>query len=81
MNAQTDTEARPVPVAVQIDGPYADINRDGDEVPVWPVCAIDADGEPVGTVYQCHDHAAARALAFRMARDRRLECVDDSTPE
>ena len=77
----TETEARPVAVAVQVDGPFSNQNRDGDEVPEWTVCVIDADGDPIGTVYRCAAYANARGLALRMARDRRLECVDDSTPE
>lgn len=65
-------------VAVSCDGPFADQNQDGDEIPCWVVCVIDEDGDPCGKVYQCGSLAGARNLAARMAEDRKLELVDDS---
>ena len=35
-------------VAVLVDGPEPDQNIDGDEVPCWCVCLLDADGELFG---------------------------------
>jgi hypothetical protein len=42
---------------------------------------MDIDGEVSGKVYMCYAYSTARQLAGRMARDRKLELVDDSTPE
>ena len=78
----TTAEAQKPAAAVALDGPEPYYNRDGDELPEWTVAVIDEDGDPVGTVYTVRQgHAAALALARRMAADRRLELVDDSTPE
>jgi hypothetical protein len=67
--------------AVQVDGPFPTQDRDGDEIPYWSVCLMDIDGEVSGKVYMCYAHSTARQLADRIARDRKLELVDDSTPE
>ena len=65
---------------VSVDGPYSDFNRDGDEVPEWTVCIADDDGEPVGRIYRCRSLTTARQLGDRMARDRRMELVDEASP-
>ena len=68
------------PACVLVDGPFPDVDHDGDEIPTWSVCLGDEDGEPFGTVYRCFTHAKARDLGARMSRDRRLELVDESSP-
>ena len=70
-------------VCVLLDGPESGgiDERTGDEFPLWTVCAADADGNPIGKVYAPRSYATARRLAADMARARRLELVDDSTPE
>jgi hypothetical protein len=62
------------------DGPYADVDRDGDEVPTWSVCIGDDEGEPCGTVYRCSTFTGAVKLARDIARDRRLELVMEASP-
>jgi hypothetical protein len=73
------------PACVILDGPYPDQDpRDGEEIPVYSVTIADADGEPLdgkGNAYSVHDRAGALQLAENIARDRRLELVDDTTPE
>jgi hypothetical protein len=66
--------------AVYFDGPQPEQNHDGDEIPVWLVYVGDADADPVGTIYKCHDFAAAEKLAHCMAHDRRLDLQHDATP-
>jgi hypothetical protein len=66
--------------AVYFDGPQPEQNKDGDEIPVWVVYVGDAEAEPTGTVYTCHDFAAAERLARQMAADRRLDFVHDASP-
>lgn len=61
-----------------VDGPQPDVDQEGEEVPVWTVHVGDEDAEPIGKVYFCSSHGSARALAARMAKDRRLEIVDES---
>jgi hypothetical protein len=67
-------------VAVFVDGPFPSVDREGEEVPEWTVYAGDDEAEPTGTVYRCSSWAGARSLGARMARDRRLELVDESGP-
>jgi hypothetical protein len=40
----------------------------------------DAEAEPTGTVYTCHQYQAAERLARQMAADRRLDFVHDASP-
>ena len=66
---------------ISVTGPESDVNHEGDEIPVWTVCvADDRDGDPVGKIYWYHNHSAAQDLGRRMARDQRLELVDESMP-
>ena len=53
--------------------------RTGDEYPEWTVYIGDQDAEPRSKVYRLHNLERARALANRMATDRRLELHDDTT--
>ena len=64
---------------VYFDGPQADTNADGDEVPAWCVYVGDEEAEPVNRVYWCWTYELALDLAQRMARDRRLELIHDAT--
>lgn len=76
--------SQPMPAAawlgVFFDGPQADHNRDGDEIPAWFVYVGDEDADPVGRVYTCHDYHAADQLARKMARERHLELIHEATP-
>lgn len=65
-------------VAVFCDGPQSDVDREGDEIPIWFVYIGDEDAEPVGTVYRFHNCQAAKRLAGKMSIDRRLELVDEA---
>jgi hypothetical protein len=65
---------------VFFDGPQADTNADGDEIPVWVVYVDDDESEPTGTVYRCHDFTAAEKLAKRMSHDRRLDLIHEASP-
>ena len=64
---------------VYFDGPQPDTNPEGDEIPVWFVYVGDEEAEPTGTVYRVLSYIAARGLANTMARDRRLELIDEAT--
>ena len=52
--------------------------QDGDEIPTWTVYVGDDEAEPTGTVYTCFSFSFALDLAQRMARDRRLELIQDA---
>jgi hypothetical protein len=79
MNAQAnDTPTAKAWRGVFFDGPQSDQNADGDEIPVWVVYIGDEDMEPVGRVYRSHDFKAAEQLAHDMARDRRLELINEA---
>ncbi len=64
---------------VFFDGPEPQQNADGDEIPTWCVYVGDEEAEPAGTVYTCFSFGFAQDLANRMARDRRLELIQDAT--
>lgn len=66
--------------AIYCDGPEADIDRDGEEIPVWHVWAGDDDAEQIGPSHTFHSRDAAREYARRTAAARRLELVDESMP-
>ena len=63
---------------VFFDGPQADQNQDGDEIPVWVVYVGDEEASPVSTVYNLHNFEAAEKLARRMSHDRRLELIHEA---
>ena len=66
-------------VCVHCDGPFPDIDREGEEIPVWFVCCEDEDGNEVGKVYRCSTYAGAVGLADKMALDRNLELVMEAS--
>ena len=66
---------------VFFDGPQSDRNDDGDEIPLWVVYVGDEDANPVGKIYHSHDFKAAEQLARNMARDRRLELINEGMPD
>jgi hypothetical protein len=65
---------------VFFDGPQSDQDREGEEIPVWFVYVANEDAEPIGRVYRCHSFGPAEALAKRMAKDRRLELIQEAMP-
>ena len=76
MNTSTDDTptARPWQ-GVFFDGPQSD------QIPLWVVYVGDEDANPVGKVYHSHDFKAAEQLAQDMARDRRLELINEAMPD
>ena len=79
MNTATQLPA-PAWRGVFFDGPQADTNTDGDEIPAWCVYVGDEEAEPVGQVHWFHDYRAASALARSMVQDRRLDFIDEASP-
>ena len=65
---------------VFFDGPQPEQDSEGDEIPVWVVYVGNEDAEPVGKVYKCHSFGGAETLALRIAKDRRLELIQDAMP-
>jgi hypothetical protein len=73
------TEQPPRPWrGVFFDGPEADQDAEGEEIPVYAVYVGNEDGEPTGKVYRVHSFKSALALARLMSTDRRLELVQDA---
>jgi hypothetical protein len=66
--------------AVYFDGPQADQDQDGEEIPAWVVYVGDADADPVGQIHTLHHFKSAELLAFQMAQDRRLDLIHEATP-
>lgn len=71
---------RQIATCVICDGPYAEQDKWGDEFPTWVVAVSDEDGEPVGKTYTCFSFEKAQGLARNIARDRKLEFVNDASP-
>jgi hypothetical protein len=72
----------PAATHVVVDGPFSAGNdwRDNDEIPEWivAICA-DVNGDDHDLkVYRCDSLEAARNLGCRIARERRLELVDEA---
>ncbi len=65
---------------ILVDGPFPDVNHDGDEIPTWSVFAADDELEPAGTVYRFFSYVKAVELAKKMAKDRRVELVLEAMP-
>ncbi len=65
---------------VFFDGPQSDQDQEGEEIPVWFVYVGDEEAEPVGKTYTCLSFNQAEALAQRMAKDRRLELIQEAMP-
>ncbi len=64
---------------VFFDGPEAEQDREGEEIPVWHVYVGTEDAEPVSRVYRVFSFTKAQSLAQAMSKDRRLELVADAT--
>ena len=65
---------------VFFEGPESAQDHEGEEIPVWYVFVGDKDAEPVGKVYHCYSFAPAQSLAQRMAKDRKLELIQEAMP-
>ena len=65
---------------VFFDGPEADQDYQGDEIPVWTLYVGDQNANPTLTVYRLYAFDAATNLARQMSQDRHIELVQDATP-
>ncbi len=65
---------------VFFDGPEAEQDREGEEIPVWHVYVGTEDAEPVSRVYRVFSFTKAQSLAQAMSKDRRLELVAEAQP-
>ena len=61
------------------DGPITGGCDENDEFPIWTVCLMDDNGDEAGTVYTCYSRSKAQELGRKIARDRRVELVDETT--
>ncbi len=77
---QTNTLQAPTWTGVFFDGPEAEQDREGEEIPVWHVFVGTEDAEPVSTVYRVFSFTKAQSLAQAMSKDRRLELVAEAQP-
>lgn len=66
------------PAFVICDGPFADVNRWGDEIPTWIVCLGDEWGETVGEVEKYFSYEDATVRAENLAKAKGLELVFDA---
>ena len=66
--------------AVYFDGPSADQDHQGEEIPAWIVYIGDDEAEPLGTIYKCHDYAEAERLARRISNERGFDLIHEASP-
>ena len=86
--ATTTTKPIPTPTpapapawkGVYFDGPEAEQDREGEEIPVWHVYVGTEEAEPVSRVYRVFSFTKAQSLAQAMSKDRRLELVAEAQP-
>ncbi len=78
-NSQLTTPQAPW-TGVFFDGPEAEQDREGEEIPVWHVYVGTEEAEPVSTVYRVFSFTKAQSLAQAMSKDRRLELVAEAQP-
>ena len=68
----------PAPGAVHFEGPEPDQDSQGEEIPVWSVYAATDDGDLRSKVYHCSTYSAGWGLAQRMAKDRKLQLINEA---
>lgn len=74
----TATASTPKVDYVSFYGPEPVQNRDGDEYPEWSVSLMsDNDDEPIKS-YTVTSYDAGFALAAKIAKDRKIEFVNDA---
>lgn len=63
---------------ILVDGPFSDVDLEGDECAVWFVCPMDDEGnEDKVEHYRTYTEAVGRGR--ELARSRRLELIIDAT--
>ena len=66
--------------AVYFDGPSADRDRDGEEIPVWVVYVGDDEAEPVSHLQHFRSFQIAEDVARHLASTKRLDLIHEATP-
>ena len=66
--------------AVYFDGPSADLDPEGEEIPVWVVYVGDDEAEPVSHLQHFRSFEIAEQVARRIAHDRGLDLIHEATP-
>ena len=66
--------------AVYFDGPSADRDQDGEEVPAWVVYVGDDEAEPVSHLQHFRSFQIAEDVARHLASTKRLDLIHDATP-
>jgi hypothetical protein len=66
--------------AVYFDGPWAEQNHEGEEIPTWLVYIGDEEAEPVSHLITFHSYQIAYDYAQHLAGERRLELIHEASP-
>ena len=66
--------------AVYFDGPSADRDHEGEEIPVWVVYIGDEEAEPVSNLQHFRSFQIAEEVARHLASSKRLDLIHDATP-
>ena len=66
--------------AVYFDGPSADQDHEGEEIPVWVVYVGDDEAEPVSHLQHFRSFQIAEAVARHLASTKRLDLIHDASP-
>jgi hypothetical protein len=66
--------------AVYFDGPSADRDPEGEEIPVWVVYIGDDEAEPVSHLQHFRSFQIAEDVARHLASTKRLDLIHDASP-
>ena len=66
--------------AVYFDGPSADRDHEGEEIPVWVVYIGDDEAEPVSHLQHFRSFQIAEEVARHLANAKRLDLIHEATP-
>lgn len=66
--------------AVYFDGPSADRDHEGEEIPVWVVYIGDDEAEPVSHLQHFRSFQIAEEVARHLANTKRLDLIHEASP-
>jgi hypothetical protein len=66
--------------AVYFDGPSADQDHEGEEIPVWTVYVGDDEAEPVSHLQHFRSFQIAEDVAKHLAATRHIDLIHEASP-
>lgn len=66
---------------VFFSGPQPERDIDGNSILIWIVFIGNKARNPLGRVYKCLSYHVGQSLALQMAKDRKLDLINDATSD